>query len=287
MKLEHALSESLAVRGGSVAAQPGTGEETRLHRGGFAAPGSAWLWRLNLRLRADVLCTWQRWRGATRAAAKRTLDLVVVIPLLVLLAPVLLLTALTILMVDGRPVIISQRRVGRGGRFFQMWKFRTMRKQAEKLESTAAQKHKIAGTGDCFVNPHEESVVKLRRTLMQFSRGGKYPHDPRIMRCGRFIRKFSLDELPQLFQILRGHMSLVGPRPFVTYEVATYSPRDQLRHLVKPGLTGLWQISNRDKLTLDESIGLDLQYIARQSLWLDLKILVLTVPAALGNRGGN
>ena len=160
-----------------------------------------------------------------------------------------------------------------------------MRRDAELIESKA-QEHKIDDSGQCFLNPDDERILKLRRILLLNSRTIKYPHDPRIIPFGRIIRKGSLDEIPQILNILIGDMSLVGPRPFVTYEVAEYSPRHLLRHMVKPGLTGPWQISDRNRFTFDESISLDLRYIRNQSLWLDLKIVLQTIPCAFKNRGG-
>ena len=225
-------------------------------------------------------------RHLSRAAVKRAFDIVAGAILAILFSPLIALTALAIFLVDGRPLFFAQRRVGRNGRIFKMWKFRTMRRDAELLESKA-QEHKIDATEECFVDPDDDRILKLRRILLLHSRTTKYPHDPRIIRFGRLIRKCSLDELPQLLNILAGDMSLVGPRPFVTYEVAEYSPRHLLRHAVKPGLTGPWQISDRNQQTFDESIALDLLYVRQQSFWLDFKIVLKTVPSAFKNRGGD
>lgn len=237
------------------------------------------------RLRAYFARRTHRARHWMRPAAKRTFDLAGAALIAVVLSPILLLAVMTIFIVDGRPILFSQRRVGKKGRIFKMWKLRTMRRDAELVE-TKAQGHKIDDSGGCFVDPHDDRILKLRRILLLHSRSAKYPRDPRIIRFGRFIRKTSLDELPQLLNILSGDMSLVGPRPFVTYEVAEYGPRHLLRHSVKPGLTGTWQISDRNNLTFDESIALDLLYVRNQSFWLDLKIVLKTIPSAFKNRGG-
>ena len=225
-------------------------------------------------------------RHGLRNTTKRTFDIVCGCALVLVLSPVLITAALAILIADGRPVFFAGARVGKNGRLFKMLKFRTMRRDAEAIEKKF-QEHKINETSAKFHNPEEESVRKLQLALLKFSRGPKYPNDPRILPFGKFMRKFSIDELPQLFHIITGEMSLVGPRPFPAWEVADFTPRDLLRHKVKPGLTGPWQISNRSHLTHDEFIGLDLKYAACQSFWLDLKILLLTVPAALKNRAGN
>jgi exopolysaccharide biosynthesis WecB/TagA/CpsF family protein len=256
-----------------------------------ASPIAHWVrepqafWHARNQIGFAFACWRHRMRHWTRRAAKRALDVVGASALIVLFSPILLATALVIWLGDERPILFAQRRVGRHGRVFKLWKFRTMRRDAELIEAKA-QEHKIDDSEECFVAPHDDSVLKLRRVLLLHSRSVKYPRDPRIIRFGRLIRKGSIDELPQLYHIVRGDMSLVGPRPFVTYEVAEYSPRHLIRHKAKPGLTGPWQISDRNKLTFDESIGLDLLYIKKQSLWLDLKLLLQTIPAAFKNRGG-
>lgn len=247
--------------------------------------GARFLWLTRKRTRGSVSRLGHRFRNWMRGFNKRALDVAGASILVLLLSPVLLAAAITIILVDGRPISFSQRRVGKDGRIFRLYKFRTMRRDAELIESKA-QDYKVEEGGQFFKEPDDERIVRFRKTLLQYSRTTKYPRDPRIMRFGRIIRKYSVDELPQLFHIIRGEMSLVGPRPFATYEVAEYGPRHLLRHRVKPGLTGPWQISDRNKLTFEESIDLDLRYIAEQSLWLDLKILLLTVPAAFKNRGG-
>ena len=235
-----------------------------------------------------LTCLRHRARAVLPRIIKRTMDIAGSATLLILLSPLLLATAVVILCVDGRPVFFKQRRVGKDGRIFKVWKFRTMRKRAELVQNLQSQAHKIDQSADIFYDPRHDSVSKLQRTLKSFSRDAKYPHDPRILPFARFMRKYSIDELPQFFQILFGDMSFIGPRPFVLYEVTGFSPRSLARHNVQPGLTGLWQISDRNRLQQDEAIGLDLQYVAGQGLPLDLKIIIKTVPAALGgNRGGN
>lgn len=247
---------------------------------------SSFLWAQRRRLRAAFTRERHRTRSWRRRAAKRAVDLLAGLVAVLLTAPLLLLTALTIYLVDGRPLFFAQRRVGQDGRIFKIWKFRTMRRDAELVEKQLTA-HKIEKDEHFFKEPDDERILKLRRILLQHSRSTKYPRDPRIIRFGRFIRRFSLDELPQIFQVLTGRLSLVGPRPFAVYEVAEYGPRHVLRHRVKPGVTGPWQISDRNNLTFEESIELDLDYIREQSFLLDLTLLLKTIPAAFGNRGGD
>ena len=225
-------------------------------------------------------------RHALRHGTKRGMDMLAGSIIVLAISPILIGASLIIMLVDGRPITFAGKRVGILGRLFPMMKFRTMRRDAEAIEKKI-QEHKISQTAEHFVDPENESVLKLRKALLKFSDAEKYPNDPRILPFGKFMRKFSIDELPQLLHIVRGEMSLVGPRPFAMWEIAEFTPRDLLRHNIKPGLTGLWQISNRSKITHDEAIGLDLKYAATQNLWLDLKILLMTVPVALKNRGGN
>jgi exopolysaccharide biosynthesis WecB/TagA/CpsF family protein len=247
--------------------------------------GSNLFWQPRRKLRAAGVCARHRCRNWARRATKRAFDLVATIIILLLISPLLAATALTILLMDGQPLIFGQRRIGKDGRVFKLWKFRTMRRDADLIERQI-QAHKIQKDEHFFNDPDDERILKLRRTLLQYSRSTKYPRDPRIIRCGRFIRRYSLDELPQFFLVLSGKLSLVGPRPYAAYEIADYGPRHVLRHRVKPGITGPWQISDRDKTTFEESIGLDLQYIREQSFLLDLKLLLKTIPAALKNKAG-
>jgi lipopolysaccharide/colanic/teichoic acid biosynthesis glycosyltransferase len=202
---------------------------------------------------------------------KRSLDLVVSIIVILLSSPVLLLIALLVKL-DGGPIFFRQTRVGHLGREFGMLKFRSMCVDAEaKLAALLAQNEK--GQGVTF----------------------KMKNDPRITRIGRFIRKTSLDEMPQLFNVLLGDMSLVGPRPPVPREVALYSMSDRRRFLVKPGLTCLWQVGERngglfeigDRNAIDftEQVSLDVRYIENQSIWRDLWLLAKTVPAVLLGKG--
>ncbi|MET9310296.1 sugar transferase [Kribbella sp. NPDC003505] len=192
---------------------------------------------------------------------KNVFDRVVGCFLLLAVAPILLVTAVLVKLTSRGPVLFRQTRVGRGGEQFQMLKFRTMVIDAEERK---AELHALnQGNGVLF---------KLR-------------DDPRVTRIGRYLRRFSIDELPQLVNVLRGDMSLVGPRPPLPAEVAQYAIDDARRMLVKPGLTGLWQVSGRSDLTWEESMRLDLRYADNWSIALDLLILWKTARAVLGSDG--
>lgn len=193
--------------------------------------------------------------------AKRTIDVVGASVLLLLCLPVLLAIAILVKLSSPGPVLYRQDRVGRDGRTFAFLKFRTMIDGADLLRDELLDKN------DC-----DGILFKMRS-------------DPRVTPIGRRLRRFSLDELPQLLHVLLGHMSLVGPRPPLPIEVETYDPVERRRLAVKPGLTGLWQVSGRSNLSWDESIELDLHYVDNWSLLLDLRILVRTMPAVVTARG--
>jgi len=181
---------------------------------------------------------------------------------LVALSPILALIALAIRLDGHGPVIFAQERFGFNKRRFRMFKFRTMITDAEALQATLEDRNEAAGP-----------VFKIK-------------DDPRVTRIGKFLRKTSLDELPQLWNVLRGDMSLVGPRPLPLRDVHRFSESWLMRRFsVRPGVTGLWQVSGRSDLTFTRWVALDLQYIDRWSLGLDLKILAMTVPAVLKGRG--
>ncbi|TPV96418.1 MAG: sugar transferase [Myxococcales bacterium FL481] len=199
--------------------------------------------------------------GGARLAVKRVFDFFFSLVALLVAAPVMLAIVIAIRVESPGPILFRQVRVGRSGRKFTMLKFRSMCIDAEaKLE--ALKKN----------NEMDGPVFKMRR-------------DPRITRVGGFIRRTSLDELPQFINILLGDMSIVGPRPPLPAEVAKYKPWHRRRLSVKPGLTGLWQVSGRNEIGFEEWMKLDLRYIDQWSLWLDLKIIARTVPAVLGRSG--
>jgi lipopolysaccharide/colanic/teichoic acid biosynthesis glycosyltransferase len=194
-------------------------------------------------------------------ALKRLLDLIGAVVGLVGFAPIFALTALCILIEDGPPVLYRQIRVGRRGKRFAMYKFRSMVKNAESLKGKLEEQNESGGV-----------IFKIRR-------------DPRITRVGRIVRKLSIDELPQFWNVFTGAMSLVGPRPPVPEEVEQYGVDDLYRLEVKPGITCLWQIKGRSELSFEQQVALDRQYIESQSLALDLVILLKTIPAVLSGRG--
>lgn len=199
-------------------------------------------------------------RGARRVA-KELFDRTVSAGALILLAPLLLGIAVAIRLTSSGPALFRQIRVGKDGSTFQVLKFRSMYSDAEtRLAELAVQ------------NEHDGVLFKMR-------------HDPRITSAGRWLRKYSLDELPQLINVLAGQMSLVGPRPPLPAEVDRYADDVRRRLVVKPGLTGLWQVSGRSDLSWDESVRLDLRYVENWSLALDITIMWRTIFAVLGSRG--
>ncbi len=192
---------------------------------------------------------------------KRTLDVLVAGMALILTLPVIIVTTIAVRLDSPGPIFFSQTRVGKWGEPFACYKFRSMYVDAEqRLKELQAQ------------NEVDGPVFKMKR-------------DPRITRVGRVIRKLSIDELPQLFNVLRGNMSLVGPRPALPHEVAQYTYEQIGRLNAIPGITGLQQVSGRSDLDFQRWVELDLQYIAEQSLWKDIEILLKTIPAVLFAKG--
>lgn len=196
------------------------------------------------------------------AFAKRVMDFAGAGAGVVVLGPLMLLTWLAIRVEDRGPAIFVQQRVGQGGRLFRMYKFRSMVVDAERLRAALAAQNESSG-GVLF---------KMR-------------NDPRVTRVGRVIRKLSIDELPQLFNVLRGDMSLVGPRPALPQEVERYTMAQRVRLEVKPGITCLWQIGGRSEIGIEGQAQLDLQYVREQSAVLDAKIIAKTIPVVVGGKG--
>jgi exopolysaccharide biosynthesis polyprenyl glycosylphosphotransferase len=204
------------------------------------------------------------WVAVVRSAYlfKRLLDIAAAGTLLLLLSPVFIGVILAIRRDSPGPVFFKQTRVGRYGVLFPMWKFRSMYIDAEARKQALLAQNEMAG-GVLF----------------------KMKDDPRITKVGRFIRKASIDELPQLWNVLKGDMSLVGPRPALPSEVNQYSLDERRRLEVIPGITCIWQVSGRSDIPFDKQVGLDVEYIESQSFWLDVKLLLLTVPAVVLGRG--
>ena len=198
-------------------------------------------------------------------AAKRGLDVGVAVTALFLLLPLLLLIALIVWAGDGKPPIYRHTRLGRDGRRFDCLKFRSM-----------------VVDGDAVLSAHLSANPQARA---EWAASHKLSHDPRITPIGQVLRKTSLDELPQLWNVLRGEMSLVGPRPIVPAEVARYGRAFATCFAVPPGVTGLWQVSGRSDTTYAERVALDLDYATRWSLRRDLVIMLRTIPAVLAQRG--
>ncbi len=196
-------------------------------------------------------------------ALKRLFDIVLSAFALVCLSPLLIATALAVKITSKGPILFKQQRVGMHGRTFHMLKFRSMVTDAEKLKKALMAKNEQSGP-----------VFKMK-------------HDPRITEVGRFIRKFSVDELPQLINVLRGDMAIVGPRPPVPSEVAKYEPWQRRRLSVRPGLTCVWQVSGRNQISFEEWMYLDMQYIDNWSLREDFELILRTFPVVLTGRGAS
>ncbi|HYW98493.1 MAG TPA: sugar transferase [Candidatus Elarobacter sp.] len=239
------------------------------------AEQQTWQWPSRIALLAD------RSERNFYFTCKRCLDLILAGVLFVFLFPLFLLISVLIRLDSPGPVLFTQERVGAkrqsaGGRAFwlvqnfTMYKFRSMVANAD------------SSIHEAYIRDFVEG-----RAHPSLENGGtfKLTNDPRVTRLGRFLRKFSLDELPQLLNVLKGDMSLVGPRPVPPYEVACYGNGHHKRLAALPGITGLWQVKGRGKVSFEEMIRMDLEYIHNTSLWQDLKILCLTVPAVLSRRG--
>lgn len=195
--------------------------------------------------------------SARISAGKALFDKLFALTALVLLLPLLVLIALAILVVDRQGFLFSQARVGENGRLFRCWKFRTMAKDADKRLAALL-------ASDPAIRAEWEENFKLQ-------------NDPRINRIGRFLRKTSLDELPQFWNVLMGQMSMVGPRPIVSEEIARYGDRYWAYASTRPGLTGIWQVQGRSDTTYEQRVSMDVDYALSHSLWGDLGIILRTV----------
>jgi lipopolysaccharide/colanic/teichoic acid biosynthesis glycosyltransferase len=223
-----------------------------------------------------------RHAGRLLDASCRALDIAGSAILLVVISPLLCAIAIAIRLDSPGPALFRQRRFGRDQQPFTVHKFRTME------DGVAEDYHREFVTGLIKGTGPADSADPAQLTPGAPSTPGpryKMTGDPRVTRCGRLLRRSSLDELPQLWNVLRGEMSLVGPRPPIPYEVEQYPPHWFARFAVKPGVTGLWQVSGRSDVTLEEMVRLDVEYIERRSPWLNIAILLRTVPAVLSTKG--
>jgi lipopolysaccharide/colanic/teichoic acid biosynthesis glycosyltransferase len=194
---------------------------------------------------------------------KRLLDLAIAVPALIASLPILMLAMILTQLVDPGGVLFRQARIGQGGRRFTMLKLRTMRVGNDDSAFREFNERELRGEA----NP-AGGIFKLEK-------------DPRLLPMSWFLRRFSIDELPQLVNVILGDMSIVGPRPCQPWEVELFNPEQRRRHDVLPGITGLWQVSGRNRLSMQQMLALDLVYVEQQSFLLDLKILWQTVPAVL------
>lgn len=193
---------------------------------------------------------------------KRAIDVVGSLAALVFLSPLIAAIAVLTKLTDGGSVFYPHTRIGKWGREFKCYKFRTMVMNADSIKADIA-----------HLNTHDD-----HRTF-------KMPDDPRVTRIGRWLRRASIDEVPQLWNVFLGDMSLVGPRPPVPQEVERYDLDDMQRLMVKPGLTCIWQVSGRSRLPFPEQLAMDLAYIEKRSIWLDVKLMALTLPAVVSADG--
>ena len=212
-----------------------------------------------MHLLIDLPPNWPGWSLARRIV-KRTLDVLVSVMALCALLPVFVGIALAIRLESSGPVLYRQRRCGRDGRTFEMLKFRSMVPGADRMLIDLRDRNEADGL-----------LFKIK-------------HDPRITRVGEFIRRYSVDELPQFINVLKGEMSLVGPRP-LPKDANAFGPIDGKRHAVRPGLTCHWQVSGRSDVSYGQMVDMDLRYIRDSSIWTDLRLIALTIPAALAGDG--
>lgn len=202
--------------------------------------------------------------------AKRILDIVFT---LLIAIPVLLISAVIALLIVAEsegPILYRQKRIGRNGTEFEMFKFRSMYVKNDDSRHREAIKHYMNGSKR---NNDTNSPYKIH-------------NDPRVTKVGKFIRATSIDEIPQFLNVLRGDMSLVGPRPPLPFEVELYNSRHKLRLSGNPGLTGPWQVYGRSRVNFENMVEMDIAYLQQQSLWEDIKLILLTVPVVITKRGG-
>jgi lipopolysaccharide/colanic/teichoic acid biosynthesis glycosyltransferase len=225
----------------------------------YAGLESAACWyRARVGLKSFLRTLTRRWANT----GKRLIDLVAGALLIFVLTPVFLLIAALIKLDSRGPVLFRQTRVGQFGKTFELYKFRSMHPEAESQKAELLKENQIPGG----------IIFKMR-------------NDPRVTRLGRILRRYSIDELPQLINVLKGEMSMVGPRPAVPLEVGQYTLSARRRLDVKPGITCIWQVSGRSDLPFAKQVELDVDYIDAQSAWLDLKLIARTVPTVLQGRG--
>jgi len=224
-------------------------------------PSNSREFRTGVRRQNLRLLLW-RYSLAITHLTKRALDLTIAGTMLLLCLPLFAVVAVAIYLENPGPIFFIQKRVGLNGRLFPFFKFRSMIVNAEALKAELARQNESA----------DGVIFKMKR-------------DPRVTIVGRFIRRFSIDELPQVLNVIRGEMSIVGPRPPVPREVEQYGFRERQRLMVKPGLTCIWQVSGRSDVPFHQQVEMDFQYIREQSLWADLALIVRTVPAVLLGKG--
>jgi lipopolysaccharide/colanic/teichoic acid biosynthesis glycosyltransferase len=201
--------------------------------------------------------------------SKRIVDLMVAISAFGVAAPIMVVAAILVRLTSPGPALYRQTRIGQGEQPFTMFKLRTMYVGSDDSAYREFNTQEILGNADPGTS---DGIFKLE-------------HDPRITRVGRFLRRLSIDELPQLWNVIRGEMSLVGPRPLLPWEVELFTSEQRRRHDCAPGITGLWQVSGRSRLSTPEMLALDIAYVERQSLLFDLWILLRTPWAVLSDKG--
>ncbi|HEX8638605.1 MAG TPA: sugar transferase, partial [Pyrinomonadaceae bacterium] len=204
---------------------------------------------------------------------KRAFDIIISVVAIALLSPIWLIISILVKFDSPGAVFFRQERVGMDGRIFLCYKFRTMFSDADDRIHREAYRRNIEGAPNANAGDDGKPIF------------GKVKNDPRITKVGGWLRRSSLDELPQFLNVLRGEMSVVGARPPIPYEVEEYDLAHRRRLDMKPGITGLWQVSGRSRLSFEEMVRIDLYYIENWSLWLDLKIILLTLPAILRGEG--
>lgn len=213
-----------------------------------------------LQINEQEIIVIERKESALYNIAKRALDIIASTLGLIILSPILLVVAILIKLESKGPAIFSQKRIGLNKKEFKMYKFRSMVQNAEELKEKLAKENEMSGP-----------MFKMK-------------NDPRVTKVGRFIRKTSIDELPQLINVLKGEMSLVGPRPSLPKEVSKFEPWMLKRLSVKPGLTCYWQVSGRNNIDFEDWMKLDLQYVNDRSFWLDLKLILKTATVLFGDK---